>query len=334
MSRTKPLLGIAGAGKWGANHVATAASLGVLGAICDADSALLGKTWDKHPEATATLRFDELLRMPIDAVVVATPAQTHAQLALAAIAAGKHVFVEKPLALSVLDAQMIVAEARRKGVHVFVGHIVLYQQGVRAVLEAVRTGMVGDVHHVRARRASFGRLRFVEDVWWSFAPHDVATMLAVMGEEPVGTSIARHSFATPGIADFAYGDFRFSGGRSAHIEVTWLDPLKSASLDVFGSGGMLALRELSGETRLAYIPCGVDRKEVARAELWRGEETTHRFERDEPLRTELQAFIDQITHGTPVPTNGEAGLAVVRALSMTASSEPQILHETYERTPV
>jgi len=334
MSRTKVSLGIAGAGKWGANHVATAASLGALGAICDADASLLGKVWDKYPEATATIRFEDMLKMPVNAVVIATPAQTHAQLALAAIAAGKHVFVEKPLALSVFDAQMVVAEARRKGVRVFVGHIVLYQPGVRAVLDAVRTGMVGDVHHVRARRSSFGRLRFVEDVWWSFAPHDVATTLAIVGEEPVASAIARHSYATPGIADFAYGDFRFSGGRTAHVEVTWLDPLKSASLDVFGSKGVLALREHAGEVRLAYVPCGVDRKDVARAELWRGEETTHRFDRDEPLRTELAAFIDHIVHGTPVPTGGEAGLAVVRALSMTASSEPQILHETYERTSV
>ena len=334
MSRSKPSLGIAGAGKWGANHVATAASLGVLGAICDADATLLGKVWDKYPEATATMRFEDMLKMPINAVVIATPAQTHAQLALAAIAAGKHVFVEKPLALSVFDAQMVVAEARRKGVHVFVGHVVLYQPGVRAVLDAVRTGMVGDVHHVRARRASFGRLRFVEDVWWSFAPHDVAIVLAIMGEEPIGTSIARHSFATPGIADFAYGDFRFSGGRTAHVEATWLDPLKSSSLDVFGSSGVLALREHSGESRLAFVPCGVDRKEVGRAELWRGEETTHRFDSNEPLRTEIEAFLDQITNGTPVPTSGEAGLAVVRALSMTAPSETQTIHETYERTSV
>ncbi|MGH7715932.1 MAG: Gfo/Idh/MocA family protein [Vulcanimicrobiaceae bacterium] len=334
MSRAQPSLGIAGAGKWGGNHVATAASLGVLGAICDADAALLGKVWDKYPESTATMRFEDMLKMPINAVVIATPAQTHAQLALAAIAAGKHVFVEKPLALSVFDAQMVVAEARRKGVHVFVGHIVLYQPGVRAVLDAVRTGMVGDVHHLRARRASFGRLRFVEDVWWSFAPHDVAITLAIMGEEPTGTSIARHSFATPGIADFAYGDFRFSGGRTAHVEVTWLDPHKSSSLDVFGSSGVLALREHAGETRLAFVPCGVERKDVGRSELWRGEETTHSFERGEPLRTEIEAFLDLITNGTPVPTGGDAGLAVVRALSMGASSEPQTIHETYERTSV
>jgi UDP-2-acetamido-3-amino-2,3-dideoxy-glucuronate N-acetyltransferase len=331
MSRSKPMLGIAGAGKWGANHVATAASLGALGAICDADATSLGRIWDGYPEATVTTRFEDLVEMPIDAVVIATPAQTHAQLALAAIAARKHVFIEKPLALSVFDAKFIVTEARRKGVHVFVGHIVLYQQGVRAVLDAVRSGMVGDVHHVRARRASFGRLRFVEDVWWSFAPHDVATMLAIFAEDPVSASISRHSYATPGIADFAYGDFRFSGDRSAHVEVTWLDPLKSSALDVFGSRGMLALREHAGETRLAFIPCGVERG-VGRAELWRGEETTQRFERDEPLRTEIQAFLDLISHGTAVPTDGEAGLAVVRALSMSPSPGPPVLHESFERT--
>ncbi|MGH7659316.1 MAG: Gfo/Idh/MocA family protein, partial [Vulcanimicrobiaceae bacterium] len=252
-------LGVAGGGKWGGNHVATAASMGVLGAVCDADAALLGNIWARHPDARVTTRFEELLTMPVDAVVIATPAQTHAALALKAIDAGKHVFVEKPLALTVEDAQSVAEAARQRGVKVFVGHIVLYQKAVRSVLERVRSGSIGEVLHVRARRASYGRLRFVEDVWWSFAPHDLSTVLEIMGEEPVSASIVRHAYVTTGVADFAYADFKFSGDRSAHVEVTWLDPGKGAALDVFGTKRTLSLRETGGKSKLRIVSCGAKR---------------------------------------------------------------------------
>jgi UDP-2-acetamido-3-amino-2,3-dideoxy-glucuronate N-acetyltransferase len=327
-------LGIAGAGKWGFNHVATAARLGVLGAVCDADPVLLGKLWDSYPDVPATTRFADLLQMPLDGVVIATPAQTHARLALDAIAAGKHVFVEKPLALSVADAEAVVEAARRSGVRVFVGHVVLYQQGVRAVLERVRSGSIGEVRHVRARRSSFGRLRFVEDVWWSFAPHDVAVMLAILGEDPIEGGVIRHSYATPGIADFAYADFRFPHGPTAHVEVTWLDPNKGACLDVFGSEATLSLRDGGGETSLTVTACGTRSVPGGRTELWRGQATTLRFEADEPLRAELQSFLSMMAGAAQVPTDGEAGLRVVRALSLASSSSQTIVHELYERTPI
>jgi UDP-2-acetamido-3-amino-2,3-dideoxy-glucuronate N-acetyltransferase len=326
------MLGVVGVGKWGANHVSTVASLGVLGAICDADPALLGNLRARYPDARVTTRFEEMLAMPLDAVVIATPAQTHAALALKAIEAGKHVFVEKPLALTVEDAQSIAAAARLRGVKVFVGHLVLYQQGVRAVLERVRSGSIGEVRHVRARRASYGRLRFVEDVWWSFAPHDVSSMLAIMGEEPIEGSIVRHAYVTPGIADFAYADFKFSGERSAHVEVTWLDPGKGAALDVFGTERTLSLRDFGGKTTLRIVSCGAKCDADARAELWRGDETLLEFDADEPLRTELEAFIAMILRSESVPSDADAGIKVVRALAMCAPKST-IVHELYERMP-
>ena len=326
------MLGIAGAGKWGANHVTTAAAMGALGAICDADPALLGNLWSRFPDAKVTTRFEDMLAMPIDAVVIATPAQTHAPLAVKAIEAGKHVFIEKPLALTVEDAQSVAAAARLRGVKVFVGHLVLYQLGVRAVLERVRSGFIGEVRHIRARRASYGRLRFVEDVWWSFAPHDVSAMLEIMGDEPTEGSIVRHAYVTPGVADFAYADFKFSGERSAHIEVTWLDPGKGAALDVFGTKATLSLRDVAGKANLRVVSCGAKQGDDGRAELWRGDETTLEFDADEPLRTELERFIGMILHSEPVPSDAEAGIKVVRALSMCAP-KPTIVHELYERMP-
>lgn len=326
------MLGIAGAGKWGANHVTTAADMGVLGAICDADATLLGNLWSRYPDAKVTTRFDDMLSMPVDAIVIATPAQTHAELALKAIEAGKHVFVEKPLALTVEDAQSVAAAAKLRGVKAFVGHLILYQPGVRAVLERVRSGSIGEVLHIRARRASYGRLRYIEDVWWSFAPHDVAAMLAIMGDEPVEASIVRHAYVTPGIADFAYADFKFSGERSAHIESTWLDPGKGAALDVFGTKRTLSLRDVRGKATLLVVSCGAKRSADGRAELWRGDETVLEFDAGEPLRTELETFIGMILRSESVPSDAEAGIKVVRALSMCAP-QPTIVHELYERMP-
>ena len=327
------LVGVAGAGKWGANHVATAASLGILGAVCDADPALLEKAKGDHPHIRTTASFGELLRMPIDAVILATPAQTHARLALQAIDAGKHVFVEKPLALDVADAERVVEAARKRGVRVFVGHLVLYQQGVRIVLERVRSGCAGEVRHVRARRASFGRLRFVEDVWWSFAPHDVSIVLQLMGEEPLEGSLLKRSYVTPGVADFAYADYLFSRGRTAHVESTWLDPNKISQLDVFGTRRTLSLREGAGKATLRIVSCGERTASHGRPELWRGDETTIEIESDEPLRTELQSFVGMLTRGERVPSDGDAGVAVVRALSLGApASQPS--SELYERIPV
>jgi predicted dehydrogenase len=196
----------------------------------------------------------------------------------------------------------------------------------------VHSGETGEILHVRARRASFGRLRFVEDVWWSFAPHDLSIVLAVMGEEPIDGRIARHSYATPGIADFAYGDFRFSRDRSAHVEATWLDPNKAASLDVFGSKQTLSLRDRSGKAQLKIFSCGIKRGDSETAELWRGDETTLEFTGDEPLRTELESFIGMISRGETVPSDADAGVGVVRALSMTPTT-PKTVHELYERMP-
>jgi len=315
--RELPRIGVAGAGYWGANLIRNSWELGRLAAVCDTDLHPLEEIRSKYPGVALYCDYDTMVHSTkIDAVIIAAPAPMHADLALRALAAGKHVFVEKPLALTVEEAKRVVTAARKARRILFVGHVLLYHPGVELLIENVRNGAIGQVRHVRSRRLSWGRLRGHEDVWWSFAPHDVALMLEIMGDEPVSVQRSQAAFVREGISDFAYADYRFENGRSAHIEVSWLDPEKCARVDVFGSEGTLTFWDSREGAKLVLTPCGDKASAGGGRELWRGDAQTLAIPAGEPLRLEIQAFCDAIADGRRVPTDGDEGLAVVRALAM------------------
>lgn len=305
-----------GAGYWGPNLIRNCADLGVLQGVCDADDKALGLVHATYPAAFTTRSYDELLGSDIDAVVVAAPAHLHAEFALRALDAGKHVFVEKPLALSVVDGERVARLADRKGLVAFVGHLLLYHPAVSKLRALVSAGEVGPVWHVRSRRLSLGKLRSHEDVWWSFAPHDVAVILALMGEEPTRATALFSARRDLRRADAAYVDFEFSQGRSAHVEVCWLDPEKSARLDVFGANGVITLKDSRGSSALTVRPFLVSGDSTDRPTVTRGEERNVAFEEQEPLRVELQAFLAAIVDGSPVETDAWQGVRVLRALTL------------------
>ena len=313
-----PRIGVIGAGYWGANLIRNCRELGVLAAVCDTDLHALDEVRSKYPgtglfcDAEAMLAHGKL-----DAVVIAAPAPAHAKLALMAIEAGKHVFVEKPLALSVEDAQRVVDAAERANLTLFVGHVLLYHPAVRAMLECIAAGRVGRVRHLRSRRLSWGRLRAQENVWWSFAPHDCALMIEIMKDAPVNATGWLSAYVRPGLGDFAYADFAFADGRSAHIEVSWLDPDKSSRIDVFGSEGTLTFIDSREGPSLMLTRCGDRLDTRGEPELWRGQTETIDLPVGEPLRLELDAFCRAIRGVREhIPTDGREGLEVVRALAM------------------
>ena len=312
-----PRIGIVGAGYWGANLVRNAYELGVLSAVCDADLHRLNEVRGKYSGVQLYVDVGQMLELAkLDAVMIAAPAPAHAALALQAIAAGKHVFVEKPLALNVDDAARVVDAAEQAGVTLFVGHVLLYHPAVSSLIDAVHSGKIGRVRHLRSRRLSWGRLRAQENVWWSFAPHDCALMLAIMRDAPVNATGWISEFVRPGVGDFAYADFAFDDGRSAHIEVSWLDPDKSSRIDVFGSEGTLTFVDSREGGTLTLTPCGDRLNARGEPELWRGEAQPVPFVQGEPLRLELEAFVRALRGGAPFPTDGREGLEVVRALDM------------------
>lgn len=315
-----PRIGVIGAGYWGANLVRNCSQMGVLAAVCDSDLHPLNDVRSKYPGVPLYCDMDQMLEnTKLDAVVVAAPASAHASLALRAVAAGKHVFVEKPLALSVADAQQVVDAAEAAGLTLMVGHVLLYHPAVRALQECVNAGRIGRVRHLRSRRLSWGRLRSQENVWWSFAPHDCALMIEIMKDTPVNATGWLSAYVRPGLGDFAYADFAFSDGRSAHIEVSWLDPDKSSRIDVFGSEGTLTFTDTRQGGTLTLTRCGDRLNSRGVPELWRGEAVEITLPGGEPLRLELEAFCSSMRGGAAIPTDGREGLEVVRALQMVDS---------------
>ena len=308
-------VGVIGAGYWGRNLIRVAHEIDVLESVFDTDRAALTWVAQEYPGVVLEGDLRALLDRQIDAVVIAAPAPLHADLALEAIASGKHVFVEKPLAMNPDEAATVVRAAYAGGRTLFVGHLLLYHPAVQRMIGLIREGAIGELRHVRSRRLSWGRLRTAENVWWSFAPHDIALVLGIFEETPYAVHGSTAAFVRERIADFAYADLAFSQGRSAHIEVSWLDPDRSSRLDVFGSKGVLRLCDAREGASLTLTRCGEEEDETG-MRLWREDEERIDFTPAEPLKTELRAFIDAIAAGTRPLTDGDEGLSVVRALSM------------------
>ncbi|MDE2482315.1 MAG: Gfo/Idh/MocA family oxidoreductase [bacterium] len=316
MKRTKvPRIGVIGAGYWGAKVVRVCAELGMLACVCESDAGARERVATQYPHVPIVRDPAAIFASDIDGVAIATPPATHVELALEAIAAGKHVFVEKPLALHVEDAWTVTHAARAGGRMLVTGHLLRYHPAVVRAHALIASGAIGTLRHVRAQRVAFGRLRANENVWWSLAPHAIALVLAFLGDDPAAVSGTMHAFVRPEIADIAYADLAFEGGRSAHVEVNWLDPNKRAVLDLFGSTGVLRFSDAPGEATLTITPCGSALDAHGTPELWREEAHPIAFEAIEPLRAEFAAFGRALATGEPPPTEGDEGARVVAVLA-------------------
>ncbi|MDQ6780561.1 MAG: Gfo/Idh/MocA family oxidoreductase [Candidatus Eremiobacteraeota bacterium] len=317
MTTREVRIGVIGAGYWGANLVRNCAEMGVLAAVCDSDSSVCQRLAAKFPALSLFRTVEALLASDVNAVLVAAPAQLHATIALQAIAAGKHVFVEKPLALTVPEGEQVVAAAANANVQLFVGHLMLYHPAVARLRQVIAQGTIGDVWHIRTRRTSFGKLRAHENAWWSFAPHDIALMLAITGSEPHSASASQSFSQPPHPSDIGYADFEFPDGKTAHVEVSWRDPHKTARIDVFGSRGVMTLEDTRDGSLLYLVPCGANESTGGSPRtLWREEMQQFTVPKSEPLRRELEAFVESVRHGSTPETDGKEGLAVLRALAL------------------
>lgn len=236
-SRGLPRVAVVGCGYWGKNLVRVFAELGALAAVCDADATIRDGFATRY--RVAGLSFDEALADPaIDAVAIATPAATHADLALAALDAGKHVFVEKPLALDLDSARRVRDRAQTLGLTLMVGHLLRYHPAFVRLEELVAEGALGRLQYIYSNRLNLGKFRREENVFWSFAPHDISMILALVGEEPEDIRAVGHCYLHRRIADVTTTHLSFPSGVNAHVFVSWLHPFKEQKLVVVGSDGM------------------------------------------------------------------------------------------------
>jgi predicted dehydrogenase len=312
-------VGVAGLGYWGPNLARNFASLpGVeLAWVCDAAEEPRAAAAARFPEARVTASFDDLLADDtLDAVVIATPVPTHADLAVRVLEAGKHCFVEKPLAQSVADAERAVRAAEAAGRVLMVGHLLEYHPGVRKLAELAASGELGELYYLYGNRLNLGKLRTDENALWSLGAHDVSVVLSLAGEEPNEITARGESYMNPPIEDVVFGYLRFPSGLAAHLHLSWLDPHKARRFTVVGSKKMATFDDMDVEGKVTVYDKGFD-EDVRNWGEWKarsGDIYSPWIPNVEPLRLECEHFVESIREGTRPRSDGESGLRVVRVL--------------------
>lgn len=333
-------IALVGAGFWGKNLARNFYQLNVLKIICDQSEEVLSRKSEKYPEVAASVSFAEVLsNKDVDAVAIASPAAMHYSMAKEAFMAGKHVFVEKPLALNEAEGFDLVKLAKEKNLTLFVGHILHYHPAIIRLKQMLAKGELGKLQYIYSNRLNLGKIRREENILWSFAPHDISVILSLINEEPTSIHAMGTSILQSHIADTTLTQLQFPSGVSAHIFVSWLHPFKEQKLVVVGDKKMVVFDDMEPqESKLVVYPHNIlwqngmpipQKKEgiaIDLSEIW-----------EEPLLAECRAFLSAI-EGKPFPTDGEEGLRVLRILEKaqcsldgkpkSAQAEDYFVHET------
>jgi predicted dehydrogenase len=312
-------IAVVGCGYWGKNLVRNFAQLGALGAVVDGRPDVASAMAKEH--GAEPMSFEAAIARPsIEGVAIATPAETHADLAIAALRAGKHVFVEKPIALTVAEGERMKTAAAAANRRLMVGHLLQYHPAFEKLLAAVQAGELGALRYAYSHRLSLGKFRTEENALWSFAPHDVSMLLALFGEPPVSTHATGGAFVTPGVEDACRLDLAFSGGRRAHVFASWLHPFKEHRLVVVGEKAMAVFEDSAqppNKLRLYRhkidISGAVPQPTAAQAEPMP-------FGDGEPLKQECAHFLACIRDGSKPRTDADEALAVLRVLTSSEAS--------------
>jgi predicted dehydrogenase len=312
-------VGVVGLGYWGPNLARNFAAIPgcEVSWLCDASAEARAKVAQTLPGARLADDIGELLGDgELHAVVLATPVPTHAALATRVLEAGKHCFVEKPLATTVADAQLAVDAATRAGRLLMVGHLLEYHPAVTRLKELVEGGELGELFYLYGNRVNLGKLRADENALWSLGAHDVSVVLHLIGEDPIECTAHGRSFVRPGVEDVVFCYLRFPSGVVAHLHLSWLDPHKERRLTVVGARRMATFDDMRLEGKLTVWDKGFDEDSrswgeyVARS----GESFSPRIGNVEPLRVECEHFVECVRTGAAPRSDGVSGLRVVRVL--------------------
>jgi len=325
-------LALVGLGYWGPNLARNLAILdnAELVALCDANEERLRRIGRQYPSARLVPSFEDVLADDtIDAVVVATPVDTHFDLCRAALAAGKHVMVEKPLATSSAECETLIELAAAQGRTLMVGHVFVYNAAVNKVKEYIDAGEIGDVYYVYSQRLNLGQVRHDVNAMWNFAPHDLSIMCHWFGTEPTNLTARGHSYIQPGIEDVVFLNMEYPEGILASVHISWLDPLKVRRMTIVGSEKMVVYDDVSADAKVTVYDRGVTKKLIDQTEASLGSYRTYgefqlllragdvlipKLDFVEPLKIECQHFVDCIRTGETPVSDGRQGLWVVRAL--------------------
>jgi UDP-2-acetamido-3-amino-2,3-dideoxy-glucuronate N-acetyltransferase len=320
-------VGLVGTGYWGTTLLSTFGKLpqARVTALCDLDPARLDRIGHEHPDLRTVPDLAHLLSLgDVDAVLVATPPSLHHAMALDALRAGKHVWVEKPLALTAAEGRELVDAARAAGRTLFVDHTFLYDPMVTEMQRLVEAGDLGDVWHVSLQRLGMGRIRRDSNVWWNSAPHDLSILFHLVPRAVESVRLHLHTYLQPGVADMAVCDLELAGGVSAHVYLSWLHPEKTAKVVVVGSRRILAYEGRFQQRALVLHDYAVDRSAPAGGGAPilpitdQHARTLEVPDGDDPLTRAATHFVECAQSGREPLTSGAAAL---RALEVLESAE-------------
>ena len=322
-------IGVIGCGYWGPNLIRNFNQIKEcrVKIVCDLDKKRLDHVASLYYHLKTTMNFNDVINDPeIDAVAIATPVFTHKSFALAAMNAGKHVFVEKPMAASVKDAEEMVETAQKKGVRLMVGHTFEYHPAVLAIKKTIESGELGDVFYINAQRLNLGLFQTDINVLWDLAPHDISIILFLLGKTPEYITAIGAAHVNPKIEDVATLTMVFDDGKIAFIQSSWLDPNKVRQMTITGSKKMLVYNDIEPNRKVWLFDKGVQGPEhyddfgSFHYAYRYGDITIPRVENQEPLKVELSHFIECINEGKTPLSDGESGLRVVRILEAAQQS--------------
>jgi len=319
----KVRVGVVGLGYWGPNLARNFDRLAnaELAYCCDLDEANLVKARELFPNVLAT---DDLGRLlgddALDAVVVATPVPAHYALGKRVLEAGKHAFIEKPIALKADEAEDLLVTAEAKGLKLMVGHLLEYHPAVAKMKELIDAGELGRVFYAYANRLNLGKVRKDENALWSLGPHDISVINYLTGEEPVEVSARGECYLQDDVEDVVFGYIRYSSGMVGHLHVSWLDPHKSRKITVVGEKKMVVFDDMEADRKVTVYDKGATTTRT-KFETYGEFVTLHfgdihipRIGNDEPLRIECQHFVDCILNDEQPRSDGRDALNVVRVL--------------------
>jgi predicted dehydrogenase len=320
---------VTGMGYWGPNLARNFAALpgAHLSSVCDVREEALSRMGQQYPKTRLTTEYRELLNNPaVDAVVIATPAETHYGLAKESLHAGKHTLVEKPLAMTVDQCRELIDLADRLSRVLMVGHVFRYNAAVQKLKSYIESGELGQVHYISSNRLNLGRIRQDINAMWNFAPHDISIITYLLDMMPSQVNARGFSYIQEGVEDVVFMTLCFPNGASANVHISWLNPRKVRAMTVVGSRKMAVYDDVSADAKIQIYDKGVTKQpDLAslgdfdtfgefQLLLRAGDVLIPKIDFVEPLRVECQHFVDCIMNGSRPITDGRDGLRIVQVL--------------------
>jgi predicted dehydrogenase len=314
---------IIGAGYWGKNLVRNFATAGHchLRYVCDLNESVLQMHQRSFPFINITRDVEAVLNdETVQAVAIATPVPTHFELAGRALAAGKHVYVEKPLTLRAAEARQLIEQAKQAERKLMVGHLLEYHPAVTYLKDMLEKGQLGQPYYMYTQRVNLGIVRQNENAWWSLAPHDISVVCYLLGSEPVSVAAHGQCYLQKGIEDVVFATIKFADGKMAHLHCSWLDPHKIRKMTVVGPEKMVTFDDMEATEKIRIYDKGAAVKHDITTSyadiisLRFGDIVIPKVPAGEPLSLECRHFIDCVRANRPVRSDGADGLRVVQVL--------------------